>query len=222
MDSSNNQVLSVEDIPFKEGMFIILSSKRCSGKSVLVRHIVKHLLDLFEYSAIILFSETSDLNEDYSFIDKSLIFKTSQLEEKIKKIMDIQLKNKKKNKKVNLLLILDDVHLTEKSKELSNVSSLGRHYNITTLMSIQFNKHLCNNIIKNNLDMIFISDLGDVCLKSIYESIHINMSYKEFKNYVNENNHSFQFIMYNSRINEKNKKLSIVKARLFNNLKLQK
>jgi energy-coupling factor transporter ATP-binding protein EcfA2 len=52
----NQKVYSVEDLDIKEGSFILVASKRCSGKSVLVRHLVKHLLDTNDYQALILFS----------------------------------------------------------------------------------------------------------------------------------------------------------------------
>jgi hypothetical protein len=67
------------------------------------------MLEIYDYDAIILFSETAELNQDYNFIEKSFIYKTSEIEDKLNKILKIQLNNIKKNKKVNLLIILDDV-----------------------------------------------------------------------------------------------------------------
>jgi len=222
MENNNiDKVYSVEQLDIKEGSFNLVASKRCSGKSVLVRHLTKHLLDLHHYSVIILFSETSELNEDYNIIDKSFIYKTSQIEEKLNKILKIQLSNIKKGKNVNILIILDDVQVHSKSKELINLSTLGRHYHITVLLSLQYPKQLCNSAIRNNLDSVYFSDLGEVALHAIYDSIHLSMNFKSFQQFVDENNNDYKFIMYDSRESNKKDRLKIVKGRIFNNLKLQ-
>ena len=219
---NQNKVYSVEELDLKEGSFNLVASKRCSGKSVLVRNMVKHLLDLHEYNAIILFSETAELNEDYNFIEKSFIYKTSQIEEKLNKILKIQLNNIKKGKKVQLLIILDDVQVHAKSKELVNLSTMSRHYHITVILSLQYPKTLCSSSIRNNLDTVFFSDLGETALHAVYDSIHLQFNFKAFQKYVNENNHDFQFIMYDSRCKDKNERLKIVKAIEYKNLKLEK
>jgi energy-coupling factor transporter ATP-binding protein EcfA2 len=59
MENNNiDKIYSVEQLDIKEGSFNLVASKRCSGKSVLVRNLTKHLLDLHHYNVIILFSET--------------------------------------------------------------------------------------------------------------------------------------------------------------------
>ena len=219
---NNNKVYTVEELDLKEGSFNLVASKRCSGKSVLVRNMVKHLLDLHSFDCIILFSETAELNDDYNFIEKSFIYKTSQIEEKLNKILKIQLSNIKKGKKVNLLIILDDVQVHAKSKELINLSTMSRHYHITVILSLQYPKQLCNSAIRNNLDTVFFSDLGEVALHAIYDSIHLSYNFKAFQQFVDANNHDFQFIMYDSREKNKKDRLKIVKGQEFNNLKLQK
>ena len=149
---------------------------------------IKNLLDLHSYDAIILFSETAELNEDYNFIEKSFIYKTSQIEEKLNKILKIQLSNIKKGKKVQLLIILDDVQVHSRSKELINLSTLGRHYHITVILSLQYPKQLCSSSIRNNLDTVFFSDLSEVALHAIYDSIHLSYNFKTFQKFVDDNN----------------------------------
>ena len=80
-------------------------------------------------------SDTARFTKDYEFIDKNLIFKTDEMEEKIKKILQIQEKIIRKNKLVNILVILDDVKVHSRSKELINIATLGRHLKITCLLS---------------------------------------------------------------------------------------
>jgi hypothetical protein len=180
------------------------------------------LLDLYNYDVILLFSETAELNKDYNFIDKSFIYKTSQIEEKLNKLLKIQEKNVKNNKEINILIILDDVQIHSKSKELINLSTLGRHYKITCLLSLQYPKQLCSSAIRNNLDYVIFSDLGEIATKAIYESIHIPLNFKQFKEYINDNNHNYQFIMYDGRTQNRNERLKIIKAKMFDELKLLK
>ena len=71
------KVFSVEELKIFPGSFVVVCSKRCSGKSLLTRNLIKHLLDIYDYELIIMFSETSQFNDDYSFIDKNLMFKTN-------------------------------------------------------------------------------------------------------------------------------------------------
>lgn len=219
----SQKVYQIEDLDVKQHSFILIASKRCSGKSVLVRNLVKHLLDLYEYSAILLFSETAELNKDYNFIDKSFIYKTSQIEEKLNKLLKIQERNVKNNKDINILIILDDVQIhSNKNKELINVSTLGRHYKITCILSLQYPKQLCSSSIRNNLDYVIFSDLGEIATKAIYESIHIPLNFKEFKQYINDNNHDYQFIMYDGKTQNRNERLKVIKAKIFDSLKLLK
>ena len=219
--TENNNVLSVEELDLKQHSFILLASKRMSGKSKMVINLIKYFIDKYSFNAIILLSDTAIFTDDYKFLDQNLIYKTIDLESKIAKILNIQEKNILKKKDVNLLIILDDVKIHTKSKELVNLSTMGRHFKITTILSSQYPKQLVTSSIRNNLSYIFINDLGYIALKSIYESLHINMNYKEFQNYIDDNNNNYQFIFYNGMIQQKNR-LFLVKAIIYENLKIIK
>ena len=94
----DTRVISVEDIDIKQHSFILISSKRMSGKTILNLNLIKYLMDKYEFSFIVLFSDTASFSQDYSFIDKALIFKTDEMEKKLQKILQIQekyIKNKK-------------------------------------------------------------------------------------------------------------------------------
>jgi len=93
-----NKINSIEDLDIPLYSFILLTSKRNSGKTVLNINLIKYLMDKYEFSWIILFSDTANFGSDYSFIDNSFIFKTDEMENKLKKILQIQekyIKNKK-------------------------------------------------------------------------------------------------------------------------------
>lgn len=216
----NIKIHSIEDLNILQGSFTVICSKRASGKSCLMRNLVKHLLDVHEYNIIIMFSETCQFNNDWSFLDKNLIFKTSQMEEKIEKILKIQEKNIKKNKKINILILCDDVIVHSRSKQLINLSTMSRHFLITVICSVQYCKGLTSSSIRNNIDYFIFSQLGEQSLKSVYESIHVEMNFKNFQKFVQENNHSYQFILYDSRTQEKEERLKIIKAKELENLQL--
>lgn len=218
----SNNIYTIEELDIKQHSFILITSRRCSGKSVIVRNLVKNLLDLYDFNVMILFSETAELNNDYNFIDKSFIYKTSQIEEKLNKLLKIQERNVKNNKEINILIILDDVQIHSKSKELINLSTLGRHFKITVILSLQYPKQLCSSSIRNNLDYVIFSDLGEIALKAVYDSIHIPYNFRKFEEYVNVNNHDYQFIMYDSRTQNRNERLKVIKAKIFDSLKLLK
>jgi energy-coupling factor transporter ATP-binding protein EcfA2 len=68
---SNLKVYSIDELNFKQHSFILITSRRCSGKSVLVKHLTKKLLDDYDFDFIILFSDTANFTKDY---DISVIF----------------------------------------------------------------------------------------------------------------------------------------------------
>ena len=68
--------------------------------------------------------------------------------------------------------------------------------------------------VRGNINYLFLSDINEEILKQIKEIIMLpKMNMKEFYNYVNKNNHSFQFIFYDNLTREKDQRLKIVKAR---------
>ena len=142
------------------------------------------------------------------------------MEDKIAKILQIQEKNIKKNKKINILIICDDVIIHSRSKQLINLSCMSRHYFITVILNLQYTKGLCSSSVRNNIDALIWSDLGDIALRSIYESIAVSFSWKEFKKFTQDNNHSYNFIMYDSRTQNKKERLKIIRARELKELKL--
>jgi len=218
----NNQVIKVNDLDLKENSFIVIASKRMSGKSVLTRNLMMYLLNKYEYKFIVLFSDTGKFNGDYDFLKhKDMIYESDQMENKIPKIINMQRKrNKNLKKKVHGLIILDDVKLYTTSKSLCDLASKGRHYKLTVICSVQFPKTLISPAIRSNIDYLFWSDLNETGLKAVYESITVKMNFKTFINYVDENNHDFQFLFYNGKENDKNKRLMTVKASEYENLKM--
>lgn len=218
---TNEKVYSIDELEIKQHSFCLITSKRASGKSVLVRHLIKYMFEKYEYDVIMMFSDTSQFTDDYKFIDKNLMFKTDELEEKIAKVLKIQEKNIKKDNIVNVMIILDDIKIHAKSKELINLSTMGRHFKITVILSSQYPKMLVSSGIRNNLSYVFFSDLGETALRAIYESIHVKYNFRKFDEFVNENNHDYQFILYDGMISGKDR-IKVIKATEYKDLKFNK
>ena len=127
MDLNDKQkIYSIEELnEIKQHSMILLASARNTGKSVLVKNLISFLLSKYEYNFIIIFSDTSEYEKEYDFID--IHFKTKDLDEKLKKIFKIQQKNKKNNNNISGIIILDDIIIDSNSFLLNQVASLGRH-----------------------------------------------------------------------------------------------
>ena len=83
----------------------------------------------------------------------------------IEKLMEYQ--QIKKEKRKSCILILDDVKLDFKSKNLGLLFAQGRHFKICTILSVQNPKQLCSPQIRGNLDGIFLSNMSYPALKTI-------------------------------------------------------
>jgi len=81
--------------------------------------------------------------------------------------------------------------------------SLGRHFYITVIISIQYPKFILNSVIRNNIDYLFFSELNKKAIEAIYDTVYIDMNIKQFSKFLNDNNNDYQFIFYDNKIKEK-------------------
>ena len=56
----DDKIYNIEEINIPEYAFILVCSKRRSGKSVLTKNLLQHILNNFEIDLVILFSNTFD------------------------------------------------------------------------------------------------------------------------------------------------------------------
>ena len=213
------KIYKVEELNLKDNSFILIASKRASGKSVLMRNLIKYMTDKYEYDFLVLFSDTGGFIDDYKFIDKDLIFNSDQLDEKTSKILKIQERNIKNKNIVKGLILLDDVKVFKKSKQLINLATQGRHFKLTVIASVQYPKELISSSIRSNIDYLFWSDLNEQALMAVYQSIHVPINFKTFQKFVDAFNTNYQFIFYDSRECDKNKRIKVIKADVYENLK---
>ena len=221
-DNNEEKIYTIDELNLKQHSFMVIASKRASGKSVLNRNLIKYMLDKHEYDFVMLFSDTAGFNDDYNFIDKDLIFKSELIDEKIGKLLKIQEKSRKNKNNVYGLVILDDVKTFNRSKMLIQLATQGRHFYLTVIASVQYPKELISSSIRSNIDYLFWSDLNEQALQAVFQSIHVPMNFKNFNKFVDHNNTNYQFIFYDSRNPDKNDRLKVIKAKEFTNMKMDK
>jgi len=105
---------------------------------------------------------------------------------------------------------------------LIDLACKSRHYKLTVINSVQFPKHLITTSIRSNIDYLFFSDLNEQGLRAIYESTSLPIKFNFFIDLVNKYNTDYKFFYYNSKESDKNKRLKLIKAMIYENLKIIK
>ena len=210
-----NKIIKLEDLDLKINSFILLISKRNSGKTVLTRWLIYNLTEKNNYSWIFLFSNTAEFNGDYNFLKKWQIKTFDKFETIMDKIMNHQKERIKMKKIKHILIILDDIPMGSGiSKKLNWLATLGRHFKITVILWCQYPRYIVSTWVRQNIDMLFFSDVNLNVIDLIYDCISIPQDKKEFREFVNENNTNYQFIYYNAREWDRKNRIGIVKADL--------
>lgn len=172
MDVSNLKEWNPESIP--ENFFMLISSQRRSGKTWLVRHILKPLKKRFKKAFI--FSETEHLQMDnpYDYIPEENHYSHFD-EEVLGGILRSQNMIKQQNKKLKkhlqnpnpILIILDDV-ITDasvrRSNALKSLATQGRHSDVSVIclsqtISARFG---FPSVIRTNVDIFICFTLHSV------------------------------------------------------------
>ncbi len=114
-----------------------------SGKSHLIRYLIKSFQQNLFFDFICVFSQTANFTDDYTFLKetetKSGIFSPMYANEKINQLMRIQKKNREANIKKNVLIVFDDCFgIVKDSKVFKDLISTHRHYNFSIAFSTQY------------------------------------------------------------------------------------
>jgi hypothetical protein len=186
---------------------ICLCAKRNSGKSVLLKYIVKANKCLFDKIFVICPSET--INKFYSdIVPPENIFESYNsewVEALMKKLTQINSK-REKDEKINVLLILDDVcsdvnlHGGKDATSLKKIFTRGRHMNLTLIMTQQYIYHI-PPIARSNCDYFLCGQMNKQSLDLLCnEFLMGNLSKKEFLDmfYNSTSNYGFLIINQNS------------------------
>ena len=162
---------------------ISLIAKRNSGKSYLLRYMVK--IQKHEFDKIFIICPTNILNDFYKNItEKENIFTEYNelwMESLIKKMTDVnsRLENVKRK---NVLLILDDLVADIRfasCKSLKLLAIRGRHIGISIIMTSQYINTI-PPIIRSNVDFTIVGNLNRKSLDLLEKESNTNLTRKEF------------------------------------------
>ena len=160
---------------------ISIVAKRNSGKSYLLRYLVKK--QSHKFNKIFVICPTDSINSFYSTItDKSCIFNefnenwANQLIEQL-----MQVNSDKNLEKKRVLLILDDCMSDInfcKSKAMKTIYSRGRHFFLTIISASQYLKNL-SPLCRSNSDYIFCCQCNRASIDILIHEFCCNLSNKE-------------------------------------------
>jgi hypothetical protein len=179
---------------------ILVLGKTNSGKSVMIKYLVSHSKN--EFDKIFVICPTEEINQFYSdIIDKNCIFsefKEEWLKSLIKKLTDLKKENK--DKKFNVLLILDDLGSDAKFSTSDSFKLLmvrGRHMGLSLLISCQYiyqvppicRSNICYLIVgqQNNQSQQILAD----------EYLYGNIDRKKFLNIYHNAIKDYGFLIVN-------------------------
>lgn len=140
-----------------------LIAKRCSGKSILLKHLVNS--EKHKFSKIYVICPTEKINRFYSDIVNDECIFDSYNENWMNKLIDKMTEinaNKPPKQRKHILLILDDCvsdHNFHQSPTIKKLFLRGRHINISLLITTQY-IYLISPSMRNNLDYLFCGQIN--------------------------------------------------------------
>ena len=181
---------------------MIVVSKRNSGKSYLVKHLLKlFMVDNKLFNYIVLFSSTANLSHDFECLPKKSVQEDFS-SAKVNKILDFQKASKDSKNPKQCLIILDDTigaKLDPSFKSnLDLLFSRGRHFNISIIFISQYIKNYISTTIRNNIDYLLFSINNYNVIKIIYDLVVYSGNIKEFIKFVSDKTKNYTFLIYNN------------------------
>jgi hypothetical protein len=186
---------------------IILCAKRRSGKSLLLRYLVKKSES--QYKKIFVICPTEDINKFYQkdgFIPKTNIFKDYN-EEWVERLLSTMAKEnegltegKDNDKAKKVLLILDDCASDANFHALQSLKKLftrGRHAFISLILTSQYPNHL-PPVCRTNADFICVGQLNEESVKLISDEYRRLLTHQEFNKMYEDTTTDYGFLIINN------------------------
>jgi hypothetical protein len=175
---------------------VVISGKQGSGKTMLVKYIVKNLRDKLRYG--IVFCQTAFNTPNCDYIDEKYIH-TKYDPQILYNLMKIQASIPKERRPLAFIIfddcIVDSYH---NDKWFNQLITQTRHYNVLVIITTQYVNKLSPMLRENCFQCaIFAADTHRV-INSLYESYGQSKfdTYNDFKKYLLENTKDHQFIWY--------------------------
>lgn len=170
---------------------ILVCARRGSGKSELIKYLIKEFKDLFDTVIVI---STTDFSGFYKQIipekNVSNTYEDKIIESLLNKLERI---NKGKNQRnpefKRVLVVLDDVISDTRlasSKSLEKVYTKGRHYGITLILASQYIKKI-SPTMRENTDYVFIGKHTENSRSIFTEEFNDYLTNKEFEQILKNN-----------------------------------
>ena len=172
----------------KHPFILSLSGANGSGKTNLIKYIIKSFVLCEKLNIIVIFSNTGGFTDDFKFLDelnniKYFIINPVFYEDAIKKILDIQRKKAQSGGASKCFIIFDDILGAAKdSKILKVLISQNRHFNLSVIFSVQHINQAATYLREiSNYDIIFELKTSN-SLKACYEN-YFACDYKNFNDF---------------------------------------
>ena len=181
---------------------ILVVAKRNSGKSQLIRYLI--LLNKKQFDKIFLICPTEGVNSFYSDIIEKRNIHTKYEERFISNLIDTMTKansNQPKDKRQNVLLILDDCisdATIKTSKPFELLFTRGRHINISIIFISQYLKAAITPVIRNNIDFCLFSQVNAQGLRLIFDEYNYNLSKSDFYELFKNATKDYGFLVINN------------------------
>ena len=181
---------------------VLAVAKRKSGKSQLIRYLI--LLNKHLFNKIFLICPTECVNSFYSDILEKRNIRTSYDDDFIKNLIDTMTRansNQPKDKRQNVLLILDDCisdATIKTSKPFELLFTRGRHINISIIFISQYLKAAITPVIRNNIDFCLFSQVNAQGLKLIFDEYNYNLSKQDFYDLFQKATKDYGFLVINN------------------------
>lgn len=181
---------------------ILVVAKRNSGKSQLIRYLV--LVNQHLFNKIFLICPTESVNGFYSDIIEKKNILTSYNEDFINNLVETMTRansNQPKNKRQNILLILDDCisdATIKNSKPFELLFTRGRHINISIIFVSQYLKAAITPVIRNNIDFCLFSQVNAQGLRLIFDEYNYNLSKQDFYELFKKATKDYGFLVINN------------------------
>jgi hypothetical protein len=177
---------------------VALLGKRNSGKSQLLRYIVKQTKN--QLSKVFVISPTEIVNNFYKgLVDDKCIFdkwNENWVEELITKMTEVSSKTKNQN----VLLILDDVCSDTNfntSNTFKKIFTRGRHIFISIIITCQY-MHQLPRITRSNLDYILAGQMNAMSTQILAdEFLYGSIERKQFVKMFNTSTRDYGFLLIN-------------------------
>ena len=180
---------------------IILIGKRHSGKSRLLKYLVKY--ERKKFKKIFVVCPTEKINRFYSdIVSNENIFNdyneewTEQLIEKMGNVNA----NKPDKERKNILLILDDCIAfmnMHQSPTIKKLFSMGRHLNISVIITTQ-HLYSISPLMRSNADWLFVGQMNKQSTDLLsQEFLSGDITKEEFIKMINRGTKDYSFVIIN-------------------------